>query len=206
MRYLGLLFLLCATAAGPARAQSESPTSSSAAQAIAGAGLFGQARSKVRVWAPAVSEKPVVGYLRKVRGDTLYLGSSEYSSRTIALPVASVTRVQVSRGKAPWAKRAGAVLGVVAGGAIGAAIGDAAVQDKCEDEPCTLGEALNSIGSPSGGEFGFLVGALLGGVLGSSIGDALTPERWESVWVDKVRVGVGRRGGISVSLALPSRF
>jgi len=206
MRYLGLLLLLCAAAAAPARAQSDSLTSSSAARATAGAARFGQAGTKVRVWAPAVSEKPVVGYLREVRGDTLYLGSSKLGGRPIALPLASVTAAQVSRGKAPWGKLAGAALGVVAGGTIGAQIASAG-HDECESTPCTLGDAIHAAASESAaGGAGFLIGGLVGGVLGAAIGGALTPERWESVGVDKVRVGVGHRGGVSLSLALPSRF
>ena len=97
MRYWGILLLVCAAGARPAWAQSDSLTSSSTAQATARAALFGQAGSKVRVWAPAISETPVVGHVRELRGDTLYLGSSKLGGRTIALPVASVSAVQVSR-------------------------------------------------------------------------------------------------------------
>jgi hypothetical protein len=196
MRYWGPLLLLCAAGAGPAWAQSDSLTSSSAVQATAGAALFGQAGSKVRVWAPAVSEKPVVGYLRELRGDTLYLDSSKFGGRRTALPVASVSAVKVSRGKAPWGKLAGAVLGVVAGGAIFAAMADAT---DAQSEAATWG--------PTVPEGGFVLGGMLaGGILGAAIGGALTPERWESVGLEEVRVGVGHRGGVSVSLALPSRF
>ena len=93
---------------------------------------------------------------------------TEWTSLTI--PLASVRRLEVSRGQTRRARRtiAGGVIGLVAGSFIGGVIMAKATECNCEE-------------SGIGVLLGVPVGAAVGLLAGGGIGYAMAPHRWESI-------------------------
>jgi hypothetical protein len=144
---------------------------------------------RVRVTAPTIDRDPLVGTLVSMGPDTCVL-EVEGRAEPLALPLAPVTRLEVSRGQKShtlW----GAGIGLVAGGAAGAAIGSASSRGDEYSGLVTLAYAAG--------------GAWLGLLFGTAIGAVIRTERWELVDLQPVRVGLtphGRRGlAVSVSVA-----
>jgi hypothetical protein len=87
-----------------------------------------------------------------------------------AIPMSSVSRLEMSRGRSGSGERilAGTLLGFLGGGAIAALIGSSSTQNcSCDD--------------PGGGILLAVPGALIGGLIGGMIGWSRSPERWESI-------------------------
>lgn len=118
--------------------------------------------SRVRITAPALSERPLHGWVVAFAGDSLVLASSRRSARA-RLPLGEVRVVEVSDGR----DRLGTAV-------FGAGIG------------ALLGAVLGGAGLGQEGEFAALVGAFAGVVIGAPIGGVagalLAPERWRAVW------------------------
>ena len=121
------------------------------------------------------TSKVVVGTFDSLEADTLFLENQ------ITLPLSSVTKLEVSRGKKRSAGRAVGFgfLGVLGGALVGAAIGE--MSRDCADfdtEECDYGEVV--VGAGAGALLGGLGGAVIGGSTGSR-------EIWEEVPLAKVR-------------------
>jgi hypothetical protein len=151
---------------------------------------------RVRVTAPTIEPDRLVGTVMEIGADTCVL-EVEGRADTLALPLASVTKLEVNWGSESNAAR-GAGLGLLAGGFVGVAFGAAFCSgDRCETSGASVGQAALFFG-------GF--GAGVGLVIGAGIGQVSRRDLWRTVDLQSVRVGLtphGRRGlAVSVSLRL----
>jgi len=140
--------------------------------------------ARLRVTAPAVAPKPIVGSLIQITEREIVLAMSA-SDRTL-VPRAGVNRVEWSRGR-----HGHAVKGFLIGGAIGAAV--FSIINAQDPE---TGEAQEYI-------LAALVGAGLGALPGAGIGALVKTERWAELPVGNLRVTVGAtpKRGVGVRLA-----
>ena len=133
---------------------------------------------RVRVSAPKVNSKPFVGIIDALDADTLFLENQ------ITLPLASVTKIEVSRGRKSKAGT-GAGIGALVGAGTGAAMGFSDGDDPplfSEGEPFLFSaEQKAGLGAIAGGGIGAIIGALIGANQKS--------DRWEEVPLEKVRAG-----------------
>ena len=136
-------------------------------------------------------EERVVGYWMGLDGNQLTLGIEDRDDSLI-LPLVSLTKLEVSQGlKSRTLKGAG--IGFLVGGAAGLATAAiaCAIAGNCDaDDPYTgLVYAV----------FGVL-GAGVGTLTGAIIGSTIKVDRWETVQLDQLRVGLTPRGhGLEVS-------
>ncbi len=130
------------------------------------------AGDKVRV---TTDKERVVGYLTAIEGDQLTLDAS------LVLPLASVTRLEVSRGQKSMAGR-GALIGAGAGAVAGVVTGLAV----CAASSCGFEADLTGVVALVLGAGGALVGAGIGALIGSFI----KTDRWETVPLDRIRVSL----------------
>jgi hypothetical protein len=130
--------------------------------------------TRLRVFAPTLGRKPLVGVLQSLRDDALTLAAEGHPS-AVVVPRQEVTRIDRSGGRhsrARWAIR-GAGLGLLAGVAIGLAKGNT----------CTGFELIDifTLGGCSA-KAKAAIGAILGIPAGALVGLAVPPgERWEHV-------------------------
>ena len=162
--------------------------------------------SRARVTASALGPDRRVATVLAHRGDTLAL-RPEGTQDSLALPLAQVTRLEVSRGERGRVRR-GLALGLLGGAVLGAAGGYAMY----ESDPCA-GESIESLGClaspPLSRSEEMLVGAGLGGLLGAVAGGVAgalwRTERWERVplgpRVARVRVRPDYRRGLTLAVA-----
>ena len=137
------------------------------------------AGDKVRV---TTEEERVVGYWVSV-GDNQLTLNSEARDSSLVLPLASLTKLEVSQGrKANTLKGLG--IGFLAGAGTGALIG-AAVDCAAEFD---LGQSFCVV---LYGGIGAAVGLFVGGLAGA----AIYTERWGTVPLDRIRVSLTPRGG-----------
>ena len=129
-----------------------------------------QPGERVRVTAPDCGLRGVGTGFRALRGDTLVLDTTE-------CPLASVTRLDVSRGRKSHA-RLGAGIGVLAGALVGVVA--------CRGG-CVIGDEgdFSDFSVP----FAFAIG-LIGGIAGGITGWLIKTERWEEVPIERFRVGL----------------
>ncbi len=134
------------------------------------------------------SSHRLVGTLVAVSADTVVL-EVEGRADPLALPLASVTSLEVSRGqKSRVGKGAliGGVVGAVIGGVLGAvSIGICQSPDNTHFVPCWLN-------IPIVAGLGGAVGAGVGAGIGAASGPA---DRWETVPLDRISVSLRPRGG-----------
>jgi hypothetical protein len=127
--------------------------------------------TRVRVFARTLGSKPLVGVLQSWQDKELILAAEGHPS-AVVVPRQEVTRIDRSGGRhsrGRWAIR-GAGLGLLAGVAIGLAVGNS----------CT-GQVIDVITICSAGNKA-AIGAILGVPAGALIGLAVPPgERWEQV-------------------------
>ena len=128
---------------------------------------------RVRVTAPGLGVPSRDGTLRLLDADSLVMRPNGGRSRLV-IPLASVTRFEVHRGRKSRAP-IGALVGALALGAYGFAIGDDSGLD-CAEGPC--------IGRGPVAATGAVAGLLLGAVIGALI----KTDRWEEVPLDQLRV------------------
>lgn len=139
------------------------------AQAAPGAAEPIPAGTRVRVFAPGAFRKGVAGEVSHVAADTLFLARRK--SGFAAVPVAAITRTDVSRGRDHW-KGAfkGAGIGALAGGGL---LGVVVFAGDPNCDYCLPGRNLEAaaIGAAIGAVLVAPVGAFFGGIAGS--------EKWE---------------------------
>jgi len=147
---------------------------------------------RVRITVPEIGINKHVGVLGVVDGDALAIG-------TLEVDVASVTRLEVSRG---WKRHIGTgvghglVLGFISGGAVGVLT---------YDGPPLVSSSSRSHGLCCADLFrqpqvdlewvprmfiGAAIGAGIGAVAGAVVGSAIKTEQWEEVPLDQLRVSV----------------
>ena len=162
--------------------------------AVQSADLYGQVPQYVRgaqwvrVSAPTLNLHRQVARFVNVRAETLTVRTDSLS----AIPLATITQLDISRGRSNTATIVGAVLGAISGAAIGIAV-----------SPPERGYLnMSDVNGPVvGGFVGFFVGGLVGGLVGKSI----RGHRWEEVPLDQLRVSLipqlDGRFGIGLSVA-----
>jgi hypothetical protein len=128
--------------------------------------------SRVRITAPALELSKAVGSLLAIRGDTLLLehrtstlqpghGRRAWSTDTTAVPMTTVTRLEVSAGRRSNIDR-GVRKGLLIGGAVGLALGVAmAADDEGNDFVCD-GAGCVASGVAGGAVWGLLIGLGIG--------------------------------------------
>ena len=130
--------------------------------------------TRLRVFAPTLGRKPLVGVLQSLRDNTLTLAAEGHAS-AVVVPRQEITRIDRSGGRhsrGRWAIR-GAGLGLLAGVAIGLAKGNTCTGFEFVDVltlgPCSAGTKA-------------AIGGILGAPAGALMGLAVPPgERWEHV-------------------------
>lgn len=150
---------------------------------------------RVRVSAPAVQARAIVGVLEGLRRDSLVLRDAAGEGR-LAVPLGAVDGLAVSRGRHHHVGR-----GVFIGALAGAVGGSIAALAACHANPCDeyTGLAVFGLGA---------AGALGGMGLGAVVGALVPGERWEDVPLDRLRVGFTAppRPSVGLGLSLPFRL
>ena len=141
---------------------------------------------RVRVTAPDCALRGQVATLRAIRADTLVLETTE-------CPMASVTRLDVSRGQKSHGRN-GAAIGFPAGAVLAFAYCQVGDKTGCEvlGNDATLGIALIF------GGVGVLVGAI--------VGHAIKTDRWEEVPLERLRVSLAPQRDGRFALGFSVRF
>lgn len=152
---------------------------------------------RVRVTARNIDPDPLVGTLVALGADTCVL---EVKSRAepLALPLASVTKLEVSRERRSKAG-IGATVGFIGGALAGAVIAIASLDEECGvlSPDCDLNEDLESIAPAA------VLGGLAGIGVGVLVGSVLKVDRWEEVPLDRLRVSImPQRHGLSVGVSV----
>ncbi len=151
---------------------------------------------RVRVLAPSVSPDRLVGTMLAMDPDSCVL-DVEGRYKPVAVPLASLTSLQVSRGKRSLAGP-GAVVGMLTGGIAGVSLALSAckVEGACrsngEDKTVVVALVLG------------VGGAALGAGVGALLGAFKKVDRWEEVPLDAIRVGPAPNapGGVAISVSL----
>lgn len=143
---------------------------------------------RVRVTAPSLGVEGLVCILQSARPDGIAVDRGPRW-----LPLDSVTKLEVSRRKSGRILKT-ALISSAVGAGLGFAINTVACSDEyaCEDAKSEL--YLRSV--VGGAAVGFLVGAV--------IGELSTPQRWEAVPLDRIRIGLTphSRPGLTVSVSM----
>lgn len=160
-------------------------------------GLFAQQETpvapgdRVRVTAPTAVSGRFVGTVMEISADTCVL-AVEGRAEPLTLPLASVTKLEVSRSRRSHYGK-GALTGLAVGAAAGAILGAVTFSGSCllESQPCPVaGAAVGAVGL---GLAGALVGAAVVGVTET--------DRWETVPLDRIRVSL-TPDGLRVSASI----
>ncbi len=163
----------------------------------------------LRITAPTSGlEEQIARFLRLYR-DTLTV----HADSELALPVAEVTRLDVSRG---FSSRT-TLIGMAAGAFTGIVIGIAVASDQGSEFTGSRGNGTNmpspigsgtpeSSGTLSGAAVGPIAGALLGAFLGGLVGKTMRRHRWEEVSLDRLRPGVAPAASVGFSLGISLTF
>ncbi len=146
--------------------------------------------ARVRVSAPTVAERPLLGTVVALEVDTLIVDARGYA-HPLALPLASLAWLEVSRGQKSRTLK-GAGIGFLVGGAAGLAT--AAIWCAID---CDAGDPYTGLVYAALGVLGAGVGALTGAIIGSTI----KVDRWLDVPLYQLRVGLtpSERLGLTVS-------
>jgi hypothetical protein len=164
----------------------------SASSLVAQTGLAGselQPGARIRVVAPGVVAGRYEGTLLSRTPDTLRLGSP--NGAPVAIPVARLTSLEVSRGKS---RSAGAVRGIMWGAPIGLALGATSASS-------ATGDCIGCTKDYSRG--GWVALSTFGGALwGAGIGALIGRERWDGFQLAP-RTAIGMQtGGASLGFSL----
>ncbi|MBW3630447.1 MAG: hypothetical protein KY464_14270 [Gemmatimonadetes bacterium] len=117
--------------------------------------------TRVRVHAPEVAAKPLVGRAVLMDTDSLVLERGRPTDRLV-LPMEDVQRLEISRGR-------NHLMGAVKGAGIGGLAGGVA-----------LGGLVALDGDPAWAFLGFIAGAVYAAPLGAVVGAVVGVERWET--------------------------
>jgi hypothetical protein len=140
---------------------------------------------RIRVTAPAISADRLVGTLTGMRDDT-YSMVVEGRDGSLAVPIASLTRLEVSRGRkslVTW----GAVVGVLVGGTLSFAL-------------------INSSEASDARITSAVLFAGLGGLAGALGGSYIRYDDWETVPLGQLRVGLTPEAGDGIALSISIRL
>lgn len=138
------------------------------------------AGDKVRV---TTEEERIVGYWISLDDNQLTLNTDRDSN--LVLPLASLAKIEVSRGQKSRAGKGaliGAAVGVTAGVITGLALGGG-----CIDSSCISDAGAAAIVAVVFGAGGTLLGAVTGAFIKT--------DRWETVPLDRISVSLTPRGG-----------
>ncbi len=152
--------------------------------------------ARVRVSAPTVAERPLLGTVVALEVDTLIVDARGYA-HPLALPLASLAWLEVSRGQKSRTLK-GAGIGFLVGGAAGLATAAiaCAIAGDCYDD------SLTGLVYAYFGGLGAVVGALTGAIIGSTI----DVDRWVDVPLERLRVSLGPQRDGRLGLGLSVRF
>ena len=144
---------------------------------------------RVRVTAPDCGVRRQTTTVEVLRGDSFALprDTNRSSNPINHCPLASVTRLEVSRGRKSHSLE-GLGLGWLVGAGVGAAVSDcdpsSSTQDICEAVPIA-------------------VGASVGLFIGTIFGALIKTERWEDVPLDRLRVSFApQRDGFALGVSV----
>ncbi len=145
------------------------------------------------------SPRHYVGTFVAWKGGTLVV---ETKGHILALPLDSVTRLDLSRGRKTNTGM-GAVIGFFVGGLVGAGIGYASYE---ECVPQGWFSCIGDFGPETLAVAGALIGGLGGLVAGALIGLEIQTDRWQEVPLDRVRVSMGPQRDGRFGLGASVRF
>jgi len=156
--------------------------------------------TRVRITVPCASQGGdcrLQGSVLRVGSDTITLAAS---GATVSQPLSTVIRAEVSRGRRSYWLVGGAI-GLVAGAGVTYAVlntgGSTALCNRSENQDAiSSGECLGL--TALGGAGGFGLGALVGWLIKT--------ERWESVPLERLRVGLWAPTGSNAGLAVGFEF
>ncbi len=176
----------------------------------AGQGATAAPGARIRVSAQGLAATRVVGTVVALRADTLVL-APQNGRGLLALPLESVQRLEVSRGRSSVGstvmKHAG--IGLLVGAASGALAGPYVLSSACITPEKDLDAHWQCFDDLADGEarlkatvlFG-IAGTAIGAVVGAIVGR----ERWEKVAQDQVRVSFAPQRDGSFALRTSVRF
>jgi len=148
-----------------------------------------QPGTRVRVRAPSVVAGRLEGVVVQRVADTVVV--TRPNAGPVSLPIAAITRAEVSRGRS---RGAGALRGALWGGGVGLALGALAAaapnecNANCEDEATDVGLV---VGTP-----------VLGAAVGAAVGTAVGAERWVPLRVPVRATFAPRRGSLEIELSV----
>jgi hypothetical protein len=158
----------------------------------------------VRITAPDLSAEPIIGTIVEKTAETWIVDSGISGVVPFEIPLASVTRVEVSRGLRTHTAKGfgtGAPAGSVAGALIGYAVGG----DDCSAERETGSFCLEIMSAgDKAAVFGLGLG-VVGGVIGAALGHNPT-EKWEEAALPRPILGLSMAEHRGVALFLTLRF
>jgi hypothetical protein len=153
-----------------------------------------EAGMRLRLLAPAISPRPLVGRVLHVTSDTLILQSKTAAPQTIPLALTEGIERSLGRSHGRGAAR-GAGYGALVGGAtIGALV--LAGTDFCIYISCLRHDLRGAAG-------GFLIGAISGAILGGTIGALVGVEEWRPIQPTRPRELPVSRVGVVLSFSVP---
>ena len=156
-----------------------------------------QPGSRVRLSTQGDGVRHLVGTFSGYEGGNVGIKPDQKQS-SVWVPLTSVTSFKRSSGlKSNTGK--GALIGLLAGGAVGAVVG-ASAYEECQE----VGFMACFMSPKSAGEtaaIGGLAGGLLGAGIGAIVGALNKTDRWEEVPLDRLRVSFApRRDGFAFGL------
>lgn len=153
-----------------------------------------EAGMRLRLLAPTVSPRPLVGRVLHVTSDTLVLQTK--AAAPVTIPLALTEEIERSFGRSHGRGAArGAGYGALIGGATMGAMVLAGV-DFCIYISCLRRDPMGATG-------GFLIGAVAGVPLGGIIGALMGVEEWQLIKPTRLRELHVSHSGATLSLAVP---
>ncbi len=149
-----------------------------------------RAGDRVRVTAPDLGIRKQAGRFAALRADAMVVAVAD---STMTFPVASMTRLEVSRGQTSR-MGPGAGIGLLGGGLLGYLISSGS----CSGERFLIRTQETCIRVSTVG------GAVVGTFLGLAVGAVIMTDRWQEVPLDRVRVSFGplRDGRLGVGASV----
>lgn len=160
--------------------------------------------SRVRITAPDLRADPIVGTIVEKKAETWIVDSGIAEVDPLEVPLASVTRVEVSQGLETHVAK-GLGIGVLAGSVMGVLIGYAQGDDDCsaDREAGSFCLEVMSAGDKAAA-FGFGLG-LVGGAIGAVSG-LFPTEKWEEAALPQPALGLSLAEHRGVAIILTVRF
>ena len=125
----------------------------------------------MRIWAPSITQKRILGTLVRADASRITLASHKTWGDTLEIDLGSVRIVEIAEGK-----RSNMLLGAVAGMGAGALIG-ASVGLLSKDEPGSSEKSGDGVALGIGVGVGFLVGTIIGITSESEVWKRIPPDR-----------------------------